>query len=324
MKLIIQIPCFNEEHTLADVLAGIPTVIAGIDTIETLVIDDGSSDRTFELATRLGVSHVIANTCNKGLARTFTKGLDYALQQGADIIVNTDGDNQYASEDIAKLVAPIVSGDAEIVVGDRGGMNNQHFSFFKRCLQVAGSSVIRKLSGVDISDAVSGFRALSRSAAQQLNIVSEFSYTIEMLIQAGSKRLKVVSVPIRTNAKTRESRLFTSIPQFLNLSGATLLRAYTMYKPLKVFTGVAVIATAIGLLPIVRFIFFFLQGEGAGHIQSLVLGSMFVLLGALTFMIGIVADLINFNRRLLEQNMLRSQRLDERLLKLEARITRDD
>lgn len=313
MKLIVQIPCYNEYKTLESVLAAIPKKIPGIDVIETLIIDDGSTDGTSELAKKLGVHHIVRNTANKGLARSFHRGVDECLRQGADIIVNTDGDNQYCSEDIGKLVAPVVAGEADIVVGDRGGMKNPHFSFFKRCLQVLGSTVIRKFTRLDVTDAVSGFRAISRDAAQQINIVSDFSYTIEMLIQAGSKRLAVTSVPIRTNPKTRNSRLFSTIPQFLRLSVSTLLRMYTMYSPLKVFFIIGTVLFLVGVFPIGRFLYFYMTGDGQGHIQSLVLGGALSSLGVITFMIGVIADLINFNRRLLEKVIYRLEKLEDKM-----------
>lgn len=318
MKLVIQIPCYNEEETLPSVLKSIPTKITGVDVIETLVIDDGSTDGTAQIAKDLGVTRIVRNDSNKGLAKAFSIGLDNALEMGADIIVNTDGDNQYASEDIGILVRPIVDKEAEIVIGDRGGISNPNFTFMKRCLQVLGSAVVRAVTGVKASDAVSGFRAISRDAAMQLNIVSGFSYTIEMLIQSGNKRLKVVSVPIRSYAKTRESRLFNSIPHFISISIATLIRTYTMYKPLKVFFIASIVVVVIGIIPVVRFLLFYFRGEGSGHIQSLVLGSMFILLGALTFMVGVVADLINFNRRLIEKNIMQSRRLEQRMMNLES------
>lgn len=311
MKLIIQIPCYNEFDTLESVISSIPKNIEGIDVIETLIIDDGSTDGTSDLARKLGVNHIIRNTRNKGLARSFHRGISECLRQGADIIVNTDGDNQYFSEDIPKLIAPIVNRTADIVVGDRGGFNNPHFSKFKKCLQVLGSSIIKRLTRLDIADAVSGFRALSRDAAQQLNIVSDFSYTIEMLIQAGSKRMAVVSVPIRTNKKTRESRLFTSIPHFLKMSVATLLRIYTMYSPLRVFFMMGVSTLLIGAIPIIRFLYFYFSGDGTGHIQSLILGGTLCVLGVLILLVGIIADLINFNRKLLEKSLYRIEKIEE-------------
>ncbi len=300
MKLIIQIPCFNEEDNLEKTIRDLPREIDGIDQIEIMVVDDGSSDRTVELAGSLGVDHVVTHTGNKGLARTFRTGVDAALKRGADIIVNTDGDNQYFGGDIAGLVEPIVKGEAEIVVGDRGGFANPHFSLFKRQLQVLGSLLIRKITGLEINDAVSGFRAISRQAAMQINIVTDFSYTIEMLVQASAKRLKVVSIPVQTNAKTRESRLFKSIPQFLKMSVATLVRSYTMYKPLRVFTIIGVFLMLAGAIPISRFLYFYLTDGGSGHIQSIVLGASLTIMGAATILIGMVADLIHFNRKLIE------------------------
>lgn len=313
MKLIVQIPCFNEEENLPSVVRDIPKEIPGIDVIEILIVDDGSTDRTIEVAREIGVHHIIENGTNKGLARTFHHGIEECIKRGADIIVNTDGDNQYAGADIAKLVQPVLAGEAEIVVGDRGGFDNPHFSFFKRSLQVLGSTVIRKATGLDITDAVSGFRAISRNAAQQLNIVSDFSYTIEMLVQASAKRMAVKSIPIGTNEKTRDSRLFKSIPQFLQMSVSTLLRMYTMYKPLKVFLMVGAISILIGLAPIGRFVYYYMMGDGGGHVQSLVLGSTLLTLGAIAVLIGVVADLINFNRKLMEKMLFRMEKLEQRL-----------
>lgn len=316
MKLIIQIPCFNEEENLAATIRDIPRQFDGIDDVEIMIIDDGSSDRTVELAQELGVDHIVTHTGNKGLARTFRTGMEASLKRGADIIVNTDGDNQYFGGDIAKLIRPIIDGEAEIVVGDRGGMTNPHFSIFKRRLQVFGSFLIRKITGLDITDAVSGFRAISRHAAIQINIVTDFSYTIEMLVQASSKRLKVVSAPIRTNAKTRESRLFKSIPQFLRMSGATLVRSYTMYKPLRVFSVIGLLLLVAGAVPIGRFLYFYLSGDGAGHIQSIVLGASLVIMGGATILIGMVADLINFNRKLIEILLVKVTHIEGELDKM--------
>ncbi len=313
MKLIIQIPCYNEANNLESVIDDLPSKISGIDNIEILVIDDGSTDGTVALAKRLGVQHIVSSNKNKGLAYTFHLGLEACIKHKADIIVNTDGDNQYNGLDIPKLVEPILANRVDIVVGDRGGYDNKHFSFFKRTLQVFGSYIISKATGLDVKDSVSGFRAISRSAAQQINIVSEFSYTIEMLIQASAKKLNVISIPIRTNKKTRESRLFSSIPHFLRMSISTLIRIYTMYKPLRVFFVVGSIMTVVGLIPIVRFLYFFMIGSGDGHIQSLLLGSTLLILGFLTLIVGFVADLVSFNRKLMEKLLYRIEKLEERL-----------
>ncbi|MGX9418781.1 glycosyltransferase family 2 protein [Vibrio sp. WJH972] len=315
MKLIVQIPCYNEADNLADVVNSIPTTIPGISKVEVLVIDDGSTDGTADIARQLGVDHVVVNRWNRGLAHTFRTGIEECIQRGADIIVNTDGDNQYNGEDISLLVEPIVNGSAEIVVGNRGGYNNQHFSFFKRSLQVFGSFIIAKATGLAVKDAVSGFRAITRDVAQQLNIVSDFSYTIEMLVQASAKKLNVVSVPIRTNGKTRESRLFKNIPHFLKMSISTLVRVYTMYRPLRVFLSIGTFAILLGLIPILRFLYFYFNGIGDGHVQSLVLGTMLIVLGAVSLLIGMVADLVGFNRKLTEKVLLRMELLEERLVK---------
>ena len=236
-KLIIQIPCLDEAGTLPETIAALPRRIEGIDTIELLVIDDGSRDGTAEVARLWGVHHIVRHRRNRGLAAAFRSGIDAALAAGADVIVNTDGDGQYEGEDIANLVAPIVAGEADIVVGDRGVADNAHFSAFKRALQRLGSGVVQRLAGTDVPDAVSGFRALSREAAQRINITTEFSYTTDMLIQAGRKRLAIASVPVRTHKVERPSRLFKSIPRFIAQTGVTMARAYTTYNPLRAFVG---------------------------------------------------------------------------------------
>lgn len=310
MKLIVQIPCLNEEHTLPQTLADIPRQIDGIDKVEILIIDDGSTDRTVEVARQLGVDHIIQNKKNLGLARTFRKGLDACLHLGADIIVNTDGDNQYAGWDIPKLIRPILEGKADIVVGDRRTGNINHFSGLKKLLQKLGSRVVRNLSEVDIPDAVSGFRAISREAALRLNIVSSFSYTTEMLIQAGKKHMAVTSVPVETNAKTRESRLFKSIPKFIERQLTTMVRMYAMYQPLRVFFFIGLILGIIGAVPIFRFLYLYSIGEGDGHVQSLVLGGVLLMMAFLSWLVGLVADLINFNRQLIEMTLEKVRKME--------------
>ncbi len=310
MKLIVQIPCYNEEHTLPHTVADIPRHIEGIDSVELLIIDDCSTDRTVEVAQELGVDHIIRNKKNQGLARTFRHGLDACLKAGADIIVNTDGDNQYAGQDIPKLIAPILAGTADLVIGDRETSKIQHFSGLKRFFQWFGSGVVRKLAGVWIPDAVSGFRAMSRDAAMNLNIVSSFSYTIEMCIQAGKKQMTIVSVPIRTNPKTRESRLFKSIPNFIERSLTTMVRMYAMYQPLRVFFYLGMVLSLIGVIPMVRFLYHYFTTGGAGHIQSLIIGGVFLIIGFITFMIGLVADLISFNRQLTEMTLEKVRRIE--------------
>lgn len=310
MKLIVQIPCFNEEATLGTTLRDIPREIPGVDSVEILIVDDGSTDATVAEARRLGVDYIARHTGNEGLARSFRTGLDHCLWHGADIIVNTDGDNQYAGADIPKLIAPILEGRADIVVGDRQTDLVPHFSPLKKRLQWLGSYVVRQLSHTDVPDAVSGFRAISREAALRLNIVSSFSYTIEMLIQAGRKQMKVASVPIRTNPKTRDSRLFRSIPHFLSRSLATMLRIYAMYQPLQFFFFIGMTLTVAGSLPILRYLYNYFADGGAGHVQSLVLGGALVIIGLTTFLIGLLADLISFNRQLIEVTLEKTRRLE--------------
>ena len=310
MKLIIQIPCYNEEHTLPETIADLPRVIDGIDIIEFLIIDDGSTDKTIEVAKQLGVEHIIRNKKNLGLARTFRKGMDECLKRGADIIVNTDGDNQYYGGDIVKLVAPIVDGTAELVVGDRQTSKIAHFSLFKKLLQKFGSATVRKLSGTDVPDTVSGFRAFSREAAIRLNIISPFSYTIETIIQAGKKHLAITSVPVRTNPKTRDSRLFKSIPAFIERQLSSMIRMYLMYQPLRFFIYLGTVLSIIGLIPIVRFMILYYLGDGNGHIQSLILGGVFLMMGFMTFIMAILADLMNFNRHLLEATLEKVRRIE--------------
>ena len=312
-KLIIQIPCLNEAGTLPETIVALPRRIEGIDTIEFLVIDDGSSDGTSAVARRWGVHHVVRHRRNRGLAAAFRSGIDAALAAGADVIVNTDGDGQYEGEDIAHLVAPIVAGEADIVVGDRGVADNAHFSPFKRLLQRVGSGVVQRLAGTRVPDAVSGFRALTREAAQRINITTDFSYTTDMLIQAGRKRLAIASVPVRTHKVDRPSRLFKSIPRFIAQTGVTMARAYTTYNPLRAFVGTGMAIAFVGLVPILRFLWFWGTGQGDGHVQSLVLGGSFLVLGVLVAIMGMLADLIGANRKLLEATLVRLRAIEERL-----------
>ncbi len=313
MKLIIQIPCYNEAGDLPETLMALPRRIPGIDCIEYLVIDDGSRDDTSGVARRHGAHHVVRHRTNRGLAAAFQTGIDASLAAGADIIVNTDADNQYDGRDIVKLVQPVLDGMADIVIGDRQVHNNEHFGRFKRLLQVFGSSVVKRFSRTDVTDAVSGFRAISRAAAQNIFIVSKFSYTTEMLIQAGRKRMAVMSVPIRTNAVGRPSRLFKSIPQFISSQGVTIVRAYAMYNPLRVFVMVGALACIVGAIPTIRFLYFYVIGQGTGHVQSLVLGGSFLTLGMVAMMLGVIADLVGRNRQLLEGTLMRIRKLEDQL-----------
>ncbi len=310
MKLIVQIPCYNEERTLPLTLAAIPRVVEGIDRVEVLVVDDGSVDRTLEVARRLGVDHVVSHPVNRGLAQAFQTGLDTALRLGADIVVNTDADNQYPGEAIPALIRPILEGRADLVVGDRQTGRLAHFSTTKRGLQRLGSAVVRKLSGIDVPDAVSGFRAISRRAALQTTILSSFSYTTEQLIQAGHKSLTVVSLPVGTNPDTRPSRLFRSVPRFIASTAATMVRTYTMFRPLALYSAIGFLLVAVGLAPVIRFLYFFFTGDGAGHVQSLILGGVLLILGFVTFLVGVVADLVAVNRRLIELMMEKVRSLE--------------
>ena len=288
----------------------IPRQINGVDQVEILIIDDGSTDRTVEVAKQIGVDHVVTNICNKGLARTFLAGLDASLRLGADIIVNTDGDNQYKGQDIPKLIAPILKGEADIVIGDRQTDGISHFSATKKRLQKIGSLVVRLLSETNVPDSVSGFRAFSREAAMQINIDSPYSYTIETVIQAGKKHLAVMSVPIGTNPKTRESRLLKSIPKFLERSLTTMVRMYTIYQPLRVFFYVGVLCIIAGLIPSARFVYFYFTTGGQGHIQSLIFAAIMFIIGFNILMIGLLADVVSFNRRLIEETLLRVKHIE--------------
>jgi len=312
MKLIVQIPCYNEEKTLPLTVKDIPRQIDGIDQVEILVVDDGSVDSTVEVAKSLGVDHIVRHKRNKGLAYSFMTGLENSLRLGADIIVNTDGDNQYNGADIPKLISPILKGEADMVIGDRQTEKIVHFGFVKKKLQKAGSRMVRVLSNTDVPDAVSGFRAFSRNAAMQTNIVSRYSYTVESVIQAGSKRITIASVPVRTNPKTRESRLITSIPRFVFNQVNTMVRMYTMFKPLKMFFILGSLFIISGLIPTGRFLYYYFMGQGGGHIQSLILASILMLIGIQMWTLGLLGDVISYNRKLIEEALLRVKQLEMR------------
>jgi glycosyltransferase involved in cell wall biosynthesis len=311
MKLIIQIPCYNEEHTLPQTLAELPRALPGVDQVDWLVIDDGSTDCTADVARSLGVDHVICLPHNRGLAHVFLVGLEAALRMGADIVVNTDADNQYRGADVAQLVTPILLGRADIVVGDRGVATIAHFSPLKRRLQRLGSWVVQQAAGVKIPDATSGFRALSREAALRTLVLSEYSYTLETLIQAGARQMAVEYVPVRTNPQTRPSRLMHSLPQYLTHSAITVLRSYSLYFPLRLFLGVGVLMIVAGFLLGVRFLYFFVINQGAvGNVQSLILAAILSIIGFQTCLVGLLADLIGFNRRIMEEALFRIRRIE--------------
>ena len=310
MKLIIQIPCYNEAETLEVALNDLPKQIDGIDEIEYLIINDGSKDNTVEVAKNWGVHYVVNFKCNKGLAKGFMAGLDACLRQGADIIVNTDADNQYCGADIEKLVRPILDGKADIVIGERPIDDTEHFSPLKKKLQHIGSWTVRVASKTDVPDAPSGFRAYSRQAALKMNVVNEYTYTLETIVQAGRNKMAITSVPIRTNPELRKSRLFNSMFGYIKKSMLTIIRAFMMYKPLRFFTIIGSTIFLIGLILGIRFLVFVFMGESGGHIQSLILASTLLLLGFQTFISGLQADLIASNRKLLEDIHERVRRLD--------------
>lgn len=310
MKLIIQIPCYNEAETLPGTLRDLPREIDGVDQVEVLIIDDGSTDGTRDVARANGADHIVRLPGHKGLAAGFMAGVDACLKLGADIIVNTDADNQYAASDISHLIEPILAGRAQIVVGDRGVATLPAFSPIKRRLQTIGSRVVSKTAGMEIPDATSGFRAISRDAALRTLVLSDYSYTLETLIQAGAHHIPVEFIPIRTNPQTRPSRLMRSISQYLAHSGATIMRAYTLYRPLRVFTTFATILIVLGLVLGIRFLVFAVQGQGGGHVQSLILAAILLIVGFQTGLIGLVADLISFNRKILEDMLYRIRRME--------------
>ena len=310
MKLIIQIPCFNEARTLPDVLRDLPKTVPGFDSVEILVIDDGSTDGTADLARGQGADHVIRLPENRGLATAFGRGLHECLRRGAEVIVNTDGDNQYRAEDIPELVQPILEGKADMVIGDRRIDTIRHFSALKRRLQKMGSWVVRWASGTGVPDATSGFRALSREAALQLVVFSSYTYTLETIIQAGRKGLVVASVPVRTNPQQRESRLIRSLPVYLLQSAVTILRIFIMYEALRVFLTLGTLPFLAGVALVARFFYFYLIGDGAGHVQSLVIATLLVVLGVQTFLLGLLADLIARNRHLSEETNYRLKKIE--------------
>lgn len=310
MKLIIQIPCYNEAETLKIALDDLPKHIDGIDEIEYLIINDGSKDDTVKVALDWGVHYVVNFTRNKGLAKGFMAGLNACLSYGADIIVNTDADNQYCGDDIETIVRPILLGKADIVVGERPIDNTEHFSPLKKKLQHFGSWVVRKASKTDIPDAPSGFRAFSREAALRLNVINDYTYTLETIVQAGRNKMAIISVPIRTNGELRPSRLFGSMFGYIKKSMLTIVRAFLMYRPLQFFTIIGVILLLIGTGIGIRFLVYYFNGLGSGHIQSLILASMMIILGVMTGIVGLQADIIAANRKLLEDIQYHVRKLD--------------
>jgi glycosyltransferase involved in cell wall biosynthesis len=309
MKLVVQIPCLNEEETLPLVLADIPKKIDGIDEIVILIIDDGCTDRTVEIAREYGITEFVTHTRNKGLGRSFRDGVERALQIGADIVVNTDGDNQYPQERIPDLVRPIVEGKADIVIADRQTQTIEHFSPMKKLLQRLGSKVVNVAAGTDLPDAVSGFRAYSKESLIQINTITRFSYTVETIIQAGNKRLAIASVPVTTNEKTRESRLFKSYYQLVFKQMVTIIRAYIMYKPYVIFASLGSFLLVLGLIPMARYAYFSVVDDKTGaHLQSLLLGAVILIGSFLCFALMIIADLIRINRILIEESLEQSKR----------------
>jgi glycosyltransferase involved in cell wall biosynthesis len=310
MKLVVQIPCLNEETTLPLVLDSIPKKIPGIDEIITLVVDDGSTDKTVEVARRHGVKHFVHHVGNQGLGRSFHDGVLKALELGADIVVNTDGDNQYPQERIGDLVQPVIKGEADIVIADRQTHKIAHFSLLKKLLQRVGSMVVNKAAGTNLPDAASGFRAYSRESLLRLNTITRFSYCTETIIQAGYKRMRIVSIPVDTNPKLRESRLFKSTWEHIIKSAVTIIRAYIMYKPYVLLGTLGWGLFLLGLIPFARFTILSLQdGTTRGHIQSLLIGSLLMIAAFLCLVLNIIADLIRINRVLIEDNLEQTKRL---------------
>ncbi|MFW6068247.1 MAG: glycosyltransferase family 2 protein [Chloroflexota bacterium] len=312
MKLIIQIPCYNEADTLEDALGDIPAAIPGIDCIETLVIDDGSSDETVAVARRLGVDHIVQHGRNRGLAQAFQSGLDHALRLGADLIVNTDGDNQYAGHEIPRLITPVLDGEADIVIGDRQPHHNVHFSAIKRWLQKWGSWTVRNVSGTDVPDAASGFRAYSKEAALRLNVLSHYSYTLETIIQAGKLGLTIKSIPVATNAPTRPSRLQRNMWHFIKEQGGTILRIYAFYEPLRTFTYLSIPFLLAGGALWARFLayYIFYRLDADRFVQSVTIGTGLLIVGVLIFVFGILADIAGKHRQLTQETLYRLKKLE--------------
>ena len=315
MKLIIQIPCYNEAETLEIALNDLPKSLEGIEQIEYLIIDDGCKDNTVEVAQNWAekngvIMHFVRFAQNKGLAKGFMAGLDGCLRNGADIIVNTDADNQYVAEDIPKLIQPILDHKADIVIGERPIDDTEHFSWLKKKLQHLGSWVVRKASNTDIPDAPSGFRAFSRDAAMRINVINDYTYTLETIVQAGRNSMAITSVPIRTNPELRSSRLFKSMGAYIKKSILTILRAWMMYKPLYCFTMVAILPTLIGVIFTIRFLVFYLMGQGSGHTQSLILACTLLIIGFITIVMGMMADVIAANRKILEDTQYHVRKME--------------
>lgn len=315
LTLIIQMPCFNEAGTLATALSALPREVPGFDNVEWLIVDDGSIDGTADVARACGVDHIVSHATNRGLAKAFMTGLEAALAAGADVIVNTDADNQYEARDIPLLTAPILAHEADMVVGARPIDDTEHFSWLKKKLQRLGSWAVRVASKTNVEDAPSGFRAMTRETAMRLNVFGAYTYTLETIIQAGLSGLRVMSVPVRTNADLRPSRLVRSIPDYVRRSILTIFRVFVIYRPLVLFMGVGSIGMIFGLLVGIRFLFLLTTGDGEGHIQSVVLSALSIILGALLFVLGFIADLVSVNRRLAEQTLVRLRHLESQVAK---------
>lgn len=308
MKLIIQIPCYNEAETLSIALSALPRQVEGFDSVEWLIIDDGCTDDTVKVALENGVDHVVSHKRNLGLARGFMNGLEACLEYGADVIVNTDADNQYNADDIPLLVKPILDKRADIVIGARPITDIEHFSYTKKQLQKLGSWVVRKASKTDIPDAPSGFRAMSKEAAMQLNVFNGYTYTLETIIQAGQKNMAILSVPIRVNEDLRPSRLVKSIPSYIKRSILTIIRIFVVYKPFTFFSFIASVLFGIGLIGIGRFLLYYMLGEGSGHIQSVIISGVLLSMGLQTFLTAFLADILSTNRKQLEELRYQSKR----------------